>query len=95
MTPRRKVNIYEETEKEKPKAVRYVELSTEKNISIREEFLFLYDVKAAININALEERRNTKLRILAMLRKSSNLDATIQSLEESADLDRHRLIKMV
>ncbi len=91
----RKDTYYDKQEKEKYAVVKFVELNTKKNITITQEYMYLVDVKQAININTLEERRNTKLKVLAMLRKSSNLEAIIQSLEESADFDRHRLIKMV
>lgn len=86
-------NILEE--KKKTAAVQFVELNTKKNITMRQEFLYLQDVKTAININTLEERRKTKLMVLGMLKKNPNLQDLIQNLERSADLDRHRLIKLL
>ena len=92
---RKQIENYREKEKEKSAVVKFVELNTKRNITIKREFLYLEDVKLAININTLEERRNTKLKILQMIKKSNNFNALIQSLEKSADLDRHRLIKML
>jgi len=92
---RKQTDNYKEKEKEKSAVVKFVEINTKRNITIKREFLYLEDVKLAININSLEERRNTKLKILQMLKKSNNFETLIQTLEKSADLDRHRLIKMV
>ena len=88
-------NNDQEEEKDKPEVVKFVELNTKKNITIREHFLYLDDVKTAININTLEERRNIKLLIIGMLKKKKDLQAVIHNLEQSAEIDRHRLIKIL
>ena len=92
---RKQTDNYKEKEKEMSAVVKFVEQNTKRNITIKREFLYLEDVKLAININTLEERRNTKLKILQMIKKNNNFNALIQNLEKSADLDRHRLLKMV
>jgi hypothetical protein len=82
-------------EKEKTLIVKFIEMNTKKNITMRQEYLYLEDVKKAINICTLEERRKTKLQVLSMIKKNPNLQQVIKSLEESADMDRHRLIKFM
>jgi hypothetical protein len=99
MNPKRNRNRYhyQQTEKEVdvPAVVKFVKINTKKNITIREHYLYLDDVKTAININTLEERYKTKLMLLELLKKSRNQDILIQKLEQSAELDRHRLIKLL
>jgi uncharacterized protein YerC len=99
MNPKRNRNRYhyQQTEKEVdvPAVVKFVKINTKKNITIREHYLYLDDVKTAININTLEERYKTKLMLLELLKKSRNQDTLIQKLEQSAELDRHRLIKLL
>ncbi len=56
---------------------------------MKQEYLYLVDVKTAININTLEERRKTKLMVFDMLKKNPNLQLLKHTLEKSVDLDRH------
>lgn len=79
----------------KREVVKFVELNTKKNITIREHYLYLDDVKTAININTLEERHQSKLKFLEILRKGDSINTIINEMEKSAELDRHRLIKHI
>lgn len=79
--------------KAKKKVVSFVENNSHKVIGIREEFVYLEDVKTAMNINALEQRMTTKQWILSMLEKNYEKDYLIQKISESAELDRHRLVR--
>jgi hypothetical protein len=89
----------------KPSAIRqFVEINTHKNITIRREYMYLEDVKEAININTLEERIKLKKWLIRQLQKIQAQQATtgvvskpnkilIQSLFDSSDKDRHTLQK--
>ena len=99
MNPKRNRNNYRSHQLEediaKREVVKFVELNTKKNITIREHYLYLDDVKTAININTLEERYQAKLKFLEILRKGECINAIIHDMEKSAELDRHRLIKFI
>jgi hypothetical protein len=96
MNPKKlKKRLTAEEEKERPEGVKFVELNTKSNIAIRDVHMYLDDVKLAININTLEQRIKTKYQFIELLKKSSSLQTVIQNLENSAKLDRHRLIKLI
>lgn len=99
MNPKRNRNRYRSHQLEediaKREVVKFVELNTKKNITIREHYLYLDDVKTAININTLEERHQSKLKFLEILRKGDSINTIINEMEKSAELDRHRLIKHI
>jgi hypothetical protein len=96
MNPKKlKKRLTAEEEKERPEVVKFVELNTKSNIAIRDVHMYLDDVKLAININTLEQRIKTKYQFIELLKKSSSLQTVIQNLENSAKLDRHRLIKLI
>jgi len=82
-----------EDRKQKKQVVSFVENNSHKVIGIREEFVYLEDVKTAMNINALEQRMSTKQWVIGLLRKNYDKDYLIKKITESAELDRHRLIK--
>ncbi|MEZ5194954.1 MAG: hypothetical protein R2764_00725 [Bacteroidales bacterium] len=79
--------------KPKPAAVLFVERNTKKNISMRQEFLYLEDVKVAMNIHHLEVSLNLKKRMRNMLNKSPENTQLINYLEDAIEKDRHRLQK--
>jgi hypothetical protein len=71
----------------------FVEVNTHHNITMKREFVFLEDVKHAININSLEERIILKRWFLAMLHKGISAEYLMGMLDDSAEKDRHRLQK--
>ncbi len=85
--------INKEDRRLEAKVVDFVQDNTHKVIGIREEFVYLDDVKVAMNINALEQRMITKQWLLGILEKDYNKDYVINKIKESAELDRHRLVK--
>jgi hypothetical protein len=80
-------------EKPKTKTVEFVELNTTNNITMKRDFLYLEDVKIAININHLEVSIKLKRWLLSQLMSHIDRKRLIEVLEESADKDRHRLQK--
>ena len=79
--------------KPKTKTVEFVELNTHNNITMKRDFLYLEDVKTAININHLEVSVKLKRWLLSQLKSHINRKRIIEILEESADKDRHRMQK--
>jgi len=75
------------------KAALFVERNTKKNITMKQEFLYLEDVKTAMNIHHLEVRYNMITWMIQKLSDSSENKLLIKKLEESADRDRHHLQK--
>ena len=53
----------------KTKARLFVEAKMKHNLSMREDYLSMRDVAAAMNLNALEQRMITKQKILKMIEK--------------------------
>jgi len=87
-------SLYNKREpKTKPAAVEFVEQNTKKNISMKEEFLYLEDVKTAMNIHHLEVHIKLKQWLLLELKKNSNVQVYYEMLSDSIDKDRHRLQK--
>jgi hypothetical protein len=80
-------------DKPKTKTVKFVELNTHNNITMKRDFLYLEDVKIAININHLEVSIKLKRWLISQLISHNNIKRLIEVLEESADKDRHRLQK--
>jgi hypothetical protein len=80
---------------EKPRTLarQFIELNTHQNISVKRNFVYLEDVKTAININTLEERIMLKRWLIKQLQASSSKEELIQSLFDSEEKDRHRLQK--
>jgi len=80
-------------EKPKTKTVEFIELNTHNTITMKRDFLYLEDVKIAININHLEVSVKLKRWLLSQLKSHIDRNRLIEVLEESADKDRHRLQK--
>lgn len=81
--------------KQRPKraAVIFIEQNTKKNISMRQEFLYLEDVKTAMNIHHLEVNMSLKKWFRNELNKNQNKDRLITYLENAIEKDRHHLQK--
>jgi hypothetical protein len=75
------------------KAVQFIEKNTKKNITMKQEFLYLEDVKTALNIHHLEVRFNMIKWMINKLSDSQENALLIKKLEESADRNRHHLQK--
>jgi len=71
----------------------FVEANTHHNITEKREYLYLEDVKEAININTLEERIMLKRWLIKQLQSNKSTDELIQVLFDSEEKDRHRLQK--
>jgi len=81
-------------EKSKSCAAReFIELNTHHNITIKREYVYIEDIKAALNINTLEERILLKRWLIRQLQAGFQYGELIQLLFDSADKDRHRLVK--
>ena len=80
-------------EKPKPKSVLYIELNTKKNLTIKQEYLYLEDVKTAMNIHHLETNIHLKRWVLQNLKPGTDLQVFRDLLEQSIENDRHHLQK--
>jgi len=83
----------QKNEKPKTKTVEFIELNTHNNITMKRDFLYLEDVKTAVNINHLELSIKLKRWLLSQLNRNIDRKKLIEILEESAEKDRHRLQK--
>jgi hypothetical protein len=79
--------------KPQSKAALFVEKNTKKNITMKQEFLYLEDVKTALNIHHLEVRFNIIKWMINKLSGTPENASLIKKLEESSDRDRHHLQK--
>jgi len=82
-------------EKEKTLSREFIENNLRKNLTIREEYLPLEEIKTAININAIEQRIFVRKKIIKLLQQDLERDALIQKLLEEIHFDRHRMMKMI
>lgn len=80
-------------EKKKTAARLFIEINTHHNISMKREYVYIEDVKEAININTLEERIMLKRWLIKQLQASRSHEELIQLLFDSEEKDRHRLQK--
>jgi hypothetical protein len=80
-------------EKSKPKAVAYIVLNTKKNITIKQEYLYLEDVKIAMNIHHLETSILLKRWFIKEIGYDNRYNNLRQFIEKSIDQDRHHLQK--
>ena len=80
-------------EKPRSKSVLFIELNTKKNITIKQEYLYLEDVKSALNIHHLEIRYGLYKWLSTQLKKNPDMDKLIEKLDQLADDDRHLLQK--
>ena len=83
----------QKNEKPKTKTVEFIELNTHNNITMKRDFLYLEDVRTAVNINHLEVSIKLKRWLLSQLNRNIDRKKLIEIMEESADKDRHRLQK--
>ena len=83
----------QKNEKPKTKTVEFIELNTHNNITMKRDFLYLEDVKTAVNINHLEVSIKLKRWLLSQLKSNIDRKRLLEIMEESADKDRHRLQK--
>ena len=60
---------------------------------MKREFMYIEDVKEAININTLEERIKLKKWLIKQLQNNNSNEKLIQTLFDSMDKDRHTLQK--
>lgn len=87
-------SLYNKLErKPKPAAVDFVERNTKKNITMKQEFLYLEDVKIAMNILHLETSIKLKRWLLIEIKKHSDVLNLSNSINESIEKERHRLQK--
>jgi hypothetical protein len=81
-------------EEKPPSAARlYVEINTHQNITMKRQFMYIEDVKTAININTLEERLILKRWFLKQLESGTSNEKLIEQLSNHAEKDRHLLQK--
>lgn len=71
-----------------------IEINIHHNIVIKRKFMYIEDVKEAININTLEERIKLKRWLISQLRSNSK-DKLVEAMEVMADKDRHLLQKRI
>lgn len=87
-------SLYNKLEKKpKPAAVEFVERNTKKNITMKQEFLYLEDVKLAMNIHHLEMNIKLKRWFLSEIKKHPNNQKFSEIISDSIEKDRHRLQK--
>ena len=79
--------------KPKPAAVGFIERNTKKNITMKQEFLYLEDVKLAMNIHHLETNIKLKRWLLNEIKKRPNYQRFSEIINDSIEKDRHRLQK--
>ncbi len=85
---------YNTTEKKtESKAVEFIIRNTKKSITLKQEYLYLEDVKTALNIHHLEENIRLRRALLDQLKSGCRSEALIEKLENAVDHDRHRLQK--
>jgi hypothetical protein len=82
-------------EKEKTLSREFIENNLRKNLTIREEYLPLAEIKTAININAIEQRILVRKKLIKLLHQDIERDAIISKLLEENHYDRHRITKMI
>ena len=88
----KRASIYQKETEKKPSAVcKFVEINTHHNITMKREFMYIEDMKEAININTLEERIKLKRWLINQLKKNTIKEVLIQALFDSSDKDRHTL----
>lgn len=76
------------------KAVMFIQRNTKKNITLKQEYLYLEDVKKALNIHHLETHIKLKRWMACKLKLEADKSKWINLLEESAEKDRHKLQKL-
>lgn len=72
-----------------------METNIRKNLTIREEYLILDDVKTAININAIEQRILTRNKVIALIKRKFSPEKLLEQLGEENHFDRHRMTRLL
>ncbi|MFP4470833.1 MAG: hypothetical protein ACLFPE_09120 [Bacteroidales bacterium] len=85
----------EPQEKAKTLSREFVETNIRKNLTIREEYLILDDVKTAININAIEQRILTRNKVIALIKRKFSPEKLLEQLVEENHFDRHRMTRLL
>jgi hypothetical protein len=86
-------NYKPQEEKPPSKARLFVELNTHHSICMKRKFMYVEDVKTAMNINTLEERISLKRWLLNQLESHKSKEELIQLLANLAGNERHLLQK--
>ena len=90
----KRAGLNKRQEEKKPSASRqFVEINTHHNIVLKREFMYIEDVKEAININTLEERIRLRKWLKMRLQGSGSKAELVSLLEELIDKDGHTLQK--
>lgn len=76
------------------KAVDFIYRNTKKSITLKQEYLYLEDVKTAMNIHHLETNILLKKWMIKQVKKNDDNNRWMEILENSVDQDRHKLQKI-
>ena len=79
--------------KTESKAVEFILRNTKKSITLKEEYLYLEDVKTAMNIHHLEQSIRLRKWFLNQIKSGVKHDALAGMLEQAVEKDRHQLQK--
>jgi len=95
MNPRiGKRSRYNETARQpESKAVEFIVRNTKKSLTLKQEYLYLEDVKTALNIHHLEQHILVKRWMIGLLGAGVDPKKIIEVLEDSLEQKRHRLQK--
>lgn len=89
-----KRSIYNKTkEKKVSKASAFIIRNTKKSVTLKQEYLYVEDVKTAVNIHHLEQNILLKRWMIYQLSRNISHQKLIESLEKSMEKDRHLLQK--
>lgn len=85
---------YNETAKPtESSAVEFIVRNTKKSLTLKQEYLYLEDVKTALNIHHLEQHILVKRWVIGLLKANADSQKIIKVLEDSMEQNRHRLQK--
>lgn len=90
----RRSQINRQQKKTTAKAVEFISRNTKKSITLKQEYLYLEDVKTAMNIHHLETSIRLKKWMMRQLKDQGENNRWVEVLENSAEQDRHKLQKM-
>ena len=85
-----------EREPKKPhpaQVVGFIKQNTKKSITLKQEYLYLEDVKTALNIHHLEVNIRLKRWMVHQLKDACSKAQIADIIEKSMEYDRHRLQK--
>ena len=83
----------QQEKKPSAKAVEFIHRNTKKSIALKQEYLYLEDVKTALNIHHLETSIRLKKWMIKQVKEQDGNNRWMEVLENSAEKDRHRLQK--